>query len=63
MYQFNAKDSEIKPCPICLDHASKDFTINNIKKNRIKRKCNSFFVDYNPINTSDILDIHKFLMK
>ena len=44
---------------------SKDFKINNIKKkerkkNRIKRKCKFFSVDYNPIDTKDI---HRYLMK
>ena len=43
IYQFKAKDSEIKTYPLCLDHISKDFTIHNMKKNRIKRKFESFF--------------------
>ena len=30
VYQFKAKDSEIKEYPICLDNVSKDFTISNI---------------------------------
>ena len=33
------------------------------KKNRIKRKCKSFLFDYNAIDTSDISDIHRYLMK
>ena len=44
----------------------KDFTINNMtkkKKNRIKGIVKFFSVDYNPIDTNDILDIHKHLMK
>ena len=32
MCQYKAKDSEIKPYPICLGNISKDFTINNMKK-------------------------------
>ena len=32
IYQFKAKDSEIKKYPFCLGSISKDFTINNIKK-------------------------------
>ena len=32
MYQFKAKDSETKPYPLCLGNISKDFTIDNIKK-------------------------------
>ena len=32
MYQFKAKDSEIKDYALCLGNISKDFTINNMKK-------------------------------
>ena len=32
-------------------------------KNQIKRSCKFFSVDFNPIDTNDILDIHKYLMK
>ena len=49
VYQFNAKNSEIKDYALCLGNVSKDFTINNIK-NRIKRSCKIFFVDFNPID-------------
>ena len=30
MYQFKAKDSEIKPYTYCLGNISKAFTVNNI---------------------------------
>ena len=43
MYQFKAKVSEIKPYPFCIGNISKIFTLNNMKKNRIKRKCQIFF--------------------
>ena len=43
IYQFKAKDSGIKDYTLCLGNISKDFTINNMKKNRIKRNCNFFF--------------------
>ena len=36
MYEFKAKDSEIKPYALCLSNVSKDFTINNIKKTGLK---------------------------
>ena len=36
IYQFRAKDSEIKDHPLCLGNISKDFTINNMKKKRLK---------------------------
>ena len=32
IYQFKAKDSEIKTYPLCLNNISKDFTIDNMKK-------------------------------
>ena len=43
IYQFKAKDSEIKDFTLRLGNISKDFTINNMKKNRLKRNCKSFF--------------------
>ena len=43
IYQFKAKDSEIKDYALHLRNISKDFIINNMKKNRIKRNCKNFF--------------------
>ena len=63
MYQLKAKDSEIKDYTLCLGNISKDFTINSMKKNRIKKNVKYFSVDFNPIDTNDILDIHRYLMK
>ena len=62
MYQSKAKDLELKRYPLRLGTISKDFTLDNIK-NRVKRKCKSFFVDYNAIDASNIFDIHRYLMK
>ena len=59
MYQFKAKISETKDYAMCLGNIWNDFTINNMKKNRIKTKCKIFSVQFNPIDTNDILDIHK----
>ena len=53
VYHFNAKNSEIKNYALCLGNVSKDFTINNIK-NRIKRSCKIFFVDFNPIDVTKL---------
>ena len=36
MYQYRAKDSEIKKYPFCLGNISGDFSANSMKKNRIK---------------------------
>ena len=63
-YINSNKKTEINDCAQCLGNASKDFTINNLKKkNRIKRICKIFSVDFNSIDTNDILGIHKYLMK
>ena len=37
MYQVKAKNSAIKDYALCLGNVSKDFIINNMKKNRIKK--------------------------
>ena len=41
----------------------KDFTINNMKKLGLKGSLIFFSADLNPIDTKDILDIHRYLMK
>ena len=63
MYQFKAKDSEIKPYSLCLGNISKDFTIDNVKKTGLKGYVHVFSCDYNVIEINDFLDIHKYLMK
>ena len=59
VYQFKAKDSEIRKYPLFLG--------NILANNRIKTGLNgsayNFSVDYSIIITSNIIDIHKFLMK
>ena len=62
MYQFKAKDSEIKKYPLCLGNSLKDFTTNNMKKAGLNGYVYKFSVDY-VIDTGNIIDIHKFLMK
>ena len=63
IYQFKAKHLEINDYALCLGNISKDFTINNIKKAGLGGVVKIFSVDYNPIDTNDVLDIHKYLMK
>ena len=64
IYQFKAKYSEIKDYALCLGNMSKDFTTYNLKrKTGLKGIVNYFSVDFNPIDTEDILDIYKYLMK
>ena len=60
MYQFKVKDSEIKDYALCLGNIS---TINNMKNAGLTVVVKIFFFDFNPINTSDMLDIHKYLVK
>ena len=42
---------------------SKDFAIGNMKKKTVLKEIANFFsVDFSSIDTSDILNIHKYLM-
>ena len=59
IYQFKAKDSGIKDTWLSLGNISKYFTINNMKKTGLKGSVKCFSVDFDPINTNEILDIHK----
>ena len=62
IYQFKAKDSEIKKYPLCLGNISKDFTANNMKKRGLNRYVYKFSVDF-IIDTSNVIGIHKYLIK
>ena len=67
--QFKASNSEIKDYALCLSNISKDFAIYNMKKKTKKKKTGLkgvvkfLLVDFNPSDTNDILDIHKYLMR
>ena len=63
MIKFRAKDSEITAYPLGLGNISKDWSIGNMKKTGIKGYVYDFSVDYDAVVVSDILDIHKYLMK
>ena len=63
IYQFKAKDSELKDYALYLGNISKAFTINNMKKTGLKGTVKVFSIDYNAIDTNDILDIHRYLME
>ena len=39
IHEFTAKDSDIVANPLCLGNVSKDFSVDNMKKNRIKWIC------------------------
>ena len=63
IYQFKAKDSEIKEYVLCLGNISKCFTFDNMSKTGLKGTVNFLWVAFNPIDSNSILDIHKYLMK
>ena len=63
IYKFKAKNIEIKDYALCLGNIPKEFTIDNMKKTGLKGVVKLFSVDFNLIDTNDILDIHKYLMK
>ena len=48
---------------MCLGNILKDSTTNNIKKTGLNVFVKIFYVDFNPIDTNDLADIHKYLMK
>ena len=67
--KLKAKDSAILATPLSLGNiSSKDFSIDNMKKNGIclclwNVYVYDFSVDYDAIAVDDILDIHKYLIK
>ena len=64
VYQFKAKNLEIKYHALCLRNISEDFTINNLKKIGLKDVIIFLVVvDFNPIDTYNVLDVHKYLMR
>ena len=46
-----------------LDKISKDFTVNNITKTGLNGYVYDFPVDYNTIDVSDIVEVHKYILK
>ena len=63
IYKSKTKDFEIKDYTMCLGNALKDFSINNMKGTGLKGTVKFFSVDFNPIDTNDILYIHQYLME
>ena len=49
--------------PLCSGNISKDWSVDNMKKNGFNAYVCDFSVDYYAIAVNDILDIHKYLMK
>ena len=61
--EFKAKDSEIIAYSLCLGNILKYWTNDNMKKTGFNGYIYDFSSDYNAVVVSDILDIHKYLMK
>ena len=61
--KFKAKDSESVAFPLCLGNISKDWAIDNMKKQDLMISVYDFSVDYNVTVVDDIKDIDKYLMK
>ena len=62
MYQFKARNSEIKPCLLGLN-ISKGVSVDNMKKTGLDGKLFNFLGSFEIIDASDILNIHNYLMK
>ena len=61
--EFKAKYSEISAYPLCLENVSKDWSVDDMKKTGLIDYVYDFSVEYDAIAISDILGIHKYLMK
>ena len=48
---------------MCLGNIPADFSVDNMKKTGLNENVHDFSVGYNVIDTSNIIDIHKYLMK
>ena len=51
------------PSPLCLGNISKDWSVDNMKKTGFTGYVYDFSTDYNAIKISNILHIHKCLIK
>ena len=63
VYQLKAKKSEIKRLWTVFRSCFKRFYNYKYEKNAIKGVVKLFSVDFNPIDTNNFFDIHKYLMK
>ena len=53
----------MKPYPLCSYDISKDFTVGNVTKAWLNGYVYGFLVDYNTIDGSEIVNIHKYLFR
>ena len=61
--KFKAKDPKISAHPLCLGNISKDWSVGGMKKTGLIVYVYDVSVDYDAIAVSDVLGIHKYLMK
>ena len=61
--KFKAKHSDIVASPLCLDHISKGWSTDNMKKIGLTGYIYDFSADYNAITVDDVKVIHNYLMK
>ena len=52
-----------KKYPSCLGNVSVDFSANSMTKRGLDESVHNFSVDYSIIDASNIINIHKYLMK
>ena len=63
IYQFKTKDLDIsKLHTLSLGNISSGFTMNIRKKTGLSRVVRVFPVDYNALDSNDILEIHRYLL-
>ena len=63
MYLFKAKDSETEDYTLGLGNISKDLKLIMDKQTGLKGSVRYFSAHFNPTDTNDIFDIHRYLMK
>ena len=63
IYQFKAKDSEIKKYPLCLGNVSVDYSANTMINTGLYGSVYIFVLVIVLLILNNIIDIHKYLMK
>ena len=61
--KFKAKVFETVATPLCLGNITKEFSEDNTEKTGLNGYLDDFSVDYDAVEVSDILNIHKYLME
>ena len=63
IHQFKAKNSQKKGNLLCLGNILNNFSVDNLKKTGNNKYVYEVNVDYRINDSSNIIDIHKYLMK